>query len=464
LGERVATGELVSREASDLLIGCPNSTVDELREQLDAVTASDVTTITQQAFNSALLMVPEGCRAEWGGYAKPPQSDAPVAGTIHRSPERSDEHYVIIGPEGVSNVDPGLTVTVRYDDCVALLAYPDGERQLIGSNGSWADPTCCALKPDVTRRLDDAVPATLHVQMPAMTPEEWALRSHNRFAEAQGFPRLIDRLRRTAAAIAMVLAALAALFGCLAALVAIIENDLELFAFAAVLWGTTFALAAGAKLLLRHMSEGAPPTSDFPTLSDIPESPDLSPPITVDPAAMPLRVKLRRLRYAWRASAPASLVASAIPGGLGIWIAVEQRILEALLMPLIVFLVIVLPLVGMMWNAARGVVLAADSDGVWLRPVLGKDAAWLRWEAIESIYTARFVTQHMLCAKLRDPNAEKSFARLYAGIPGVNRIVKTWRWRSLRTNVFVPINYSDPDMDGVLATLRELAAGRASVE
>ncbi|PBC79876.1 putative Zn-dependent peptidase [Streptomyces sp. TLI_235] len=154
--------------AADLLLGLPVRSRDELRADLAAVTAEDVRTVAQQALGNGLLRVPAGHRADWAGYAAAPlHSAAAVEGKRHRSRE-SGGPDLVVGAGGVSLVHEGQAATVRYDACAAHLAWPDGGRRLIGTDGICVEiePACFAVDAHTLATIDAAVPQQTYVRMP----------------------------------------------------------------------------------------------------------------------------------------------------------------------------------------------------------------------------------------------------------------------------------------------------------
>jgi zinc protease len=159
--------------AVNLLTGLANLTVDELRAELNAVTVADVQRAAQQATTTALLMVPRGHTADWAGFAAAPMySDAAVAGTRYRSLEH-DDVSLVVGADGVSIVTTGGPATVRFDECAALLAWPDGARRLVGYDGITiaVEPTLYTIDAHGVAAIDAGVPATNLLWQPARDAE-----------------------------------------------------------------------------------------------------------------------------------------------------------------------------------------------------------------------------------------------------------------------------------------------------
>lgn len=148
--------------ALNLLIGHPAQHPDELQAEQDAVTVDDLAAVARLFWDDALAQVPdEGL--DWAGFVPAPEvSESEVTG--------SDYHHVnepgvalVIAAEGVSLRTPYGPVTVRYDDCVLMSAYPDGGRRLVGRDGFRV-----VVEPTLYRQLTpDIVAATIDARVPA---------------------------------------------------------------------------------------------------------------------------------------------------------------------------------------------------------------------------------------------------------------------------------------------------------
>ena len=160
-------------QALDLLTGQPTRTVDELRAELKTVTLADLHEVAQEVTASALLMVPDGTTADWAGFTEAPtRSTHTLPGTAYR--EREGDGELRVGIDGVSYVGPGGPLTVRYAECAALLAWPDGARRLIGFDAiaMQIEPTLFDLHPGAIGVIDQQVPADRRVPMPARPQEK----------------------------------------------------------------------------------------------------------------------------------------------------------------------------------------------------------------------------------------------------------------------------------------------------
>ncbi|MER7673136.1 insulinase family protein [Kitasatospora sp. NPDC096128] len=160
--------------ARNLLIGHPNPTDDQARAELLALTVEDMRRIAEEVTASALVMTPAGTRGEWAGlHPAPTTSPDRVAGRHWRSLVHQG-HALVVGDDGVSLISPHGQATVRYADCVAALASPDGARHLTGPDGMTVniEPTLFALPADVIARIDASLPCEVVVPLPARTPQQ----------------------------------------------------------------------------------------------------------------------------------------------------------------------------------------------------------------------------------------------------------------------------------------------------
>ncbi|GIF06441.1 M16 family metallopeptidase [Actinoplanes siamensis] len=172
LADADARGGRLPGHAFNLLSGQDLKDLDEAVAEVRAVTVDDVAGVAARAYDAGLLMVPSGARADWAGYAGAPAcSGTTVAGRLHQA-VRAPEQHLVSGPGGVSHVIGGEPSTVRYDDCVALLAWPDGARQLIGRDGIAVriEPAVFRDAAEVIRAVDARVPAGARIEMPARDP------------------------------------------------------------------------------------------------------------------------------------------------------------------------------------------------------------------------------------------------------------------------------------------------------
>ncbi|WP_107059405.1 M16 family metallopeptidase [Streptomyces sp. NRRL F-5126] len=167
---------LVVSRAMNALTGHESLAPAQWRAELEALTVGDVRDVARAWYSTSLLQAP-GRGADWAGFTEAPQFSVPesaVTGTRHRSIEDA-EWTLVIGEDGVGFNGPGDRVTtVRYADCAALVAYPDGGRLLTGLDGFLVavEPTMFA---NVTQSrialIDRSVPPAALVLMPMRDPE-----------------------------------------------------------------------------------------------------------------------------------------------------------------------------------------------------------------------------------------------------------------------------------------------------
>ncbi|MGC4771380.1 insulinase family protein [Micromonospora sp. DT44] len=159
--------------ALNVLTGEPNLSIDEHRAELKAVNLADLHEVAGEVMGSALLMVPRGLTADWAGFvAAPTHSTEILEGTGYSAKEGNAA--LRIGVHGVTLLQGDTPLTVRYADCAAMLAWPDGARQLIGADAIvlHIEPTMFHLHPAALPIIDAQVPADRHISMPARTPDE----------------------------------------------------------------------------------------------------------------------------------------------------------------------------------------------------------------------------------------------------------------------------------------------------
>ncbi|MCO8275772.1 insulinase family protein [Actinoplanes sp. TRM 88003] len=164
-------GARLPGQALNLLCGREVLEADEVIDGLRAVTAAEIAQVAAEAWEAGLLMTPH-TRADWAGFtAAPTHSETAVAGTSYRSRDTPDEK-LIVGAEGVSIVSDTNRVTVRFDDCVIMRAWPDGGRHLVGADGIvvFVEPTLYKGARDAVERLDASIPAAVRVEQPARDP------------------------------------------------------------------------------------------------------------------------------------------------------------------------------------------------------------------------------------------------------------------------------------------------------
>ena len=172
-----ADGARLPSIAFNLLTGRPVRSSDDLTRQLKEVTVESVHAVATTAHASSLLMTPRGRGADWAGFIRAePGLVGLLPGTSHRGLGGLDGQRLIVGAEGVSLVtgsgQSGQVVSVRYDRCAAMLAWPDGGRQLIGDDGVSLQLEPTVYEGATAELADAAVPVQSRIDLPARDPAE----------------------------------------------------------------------------------------------------------------------------------------------------------------------------------------------------------------------------------------------------------------------------------------------------
>jgi hypothetical protein len=253
----------------DLLVGRPVRGLDELRSELWAVTPEHLHAVALEAAGTALMQVPAGHSADWAGYtAAPTRSTYAVTGRRFAS-VGGDESALVVGDEGVSmtvRAKDGTekAVTVAYRACAAVLSWPDGGRQLIGTDGLIVEvePGLYGVDAHTMAAVDAAVPQSAVVWLPPRQqqpkPRPAAAAQGNGATSANGGQRPAPARRtgpQTAAVV--VFGLLAGLFAFLALAVTVFGHDPQTgtgvwLGLAGFMWGVTALLAWPAVRILRR--------------------------------------------------------------------------------------------------------------------------------------------------------------------------------------------------------------------
>jgi hypothetical protein len=168
--------QLADAVASDHLDGRTAPGPRAYRRALAEVTVEDVREVAEGFAASLLLGVP--AEATWREgvpllTGSTPQDRPP--GRSHRSREApADRRRLVVGDGAIHVGRRGRWQGVRLADVAAVLAAPDGRRELVGADG-WTmtlEPTMWREGDQVLARLDGAVPSERVVPMPVRSPEE----------------------------------------------------------------------------------------------------------------------------------------------------------------------------------------------------------------------------------------------------------------------------------------------------
>ncbi|MFF4212547.1 insulinase family protein [Streptomyces sp. NPDC001796] len=255
--------------AEDLLAGRSLRGLDELRSELWAVTPEHLHAVALEAAGTALMQVPAGHSADWAGYtAAPTRSAYAVTGRRFAS-VGGDGSALVFGDEGVSmtvRAKDGTenAVTVAYRACAAVLSWPDGGRQLIGTDGLVVEvePGLYGVDAHTMAAVDAAVPQSAVVwlpprqQQPKARPAAASQGNGETSANGEQRPAPARRTGRQTAAV-VVFGLLAGLFAFLALAVTVFGRDPqtstgEWLGIAGFMWGVTALLAWPAVRILRR--------------------------------------------------------------------------------------------------------------------------------------------------------------------------------------------------------------------
>ena len=172
--ERVASH--LPGQAIGLLLGRPVQRVADLGAELRAVTTRDVADVALAAWQDGLAMIPPGPGAEWAGFVRAPVASTSVVEGGGEHPQLEDPSVrLLVSNAGVSLVrgssPPG---TVLFDECVAVLAWPDGARRLIGPDGITVpvEPTLYAPVDGLVAFIDERTPPGVRIDRPSRDPAE----------------------------------------------------------------------------------------------------------------------------------------------------------------------------------------------------------------------------------------------------------------------------------------------------
>jgi predicted Zn-dependent peptidase len=174
LSEPDVLADSLPSHASNILAGAQNPTLEELRTEWTELREDGLQRVAAEALESTLAMVQVGSGLEWAGFEQAPRySSRAIIGTAYRS-ELDHSESLVIGRDGVSMVGPYGPATVRFAECAAALAWPDGARQLIGTDAIAVsiEPTITPVSAAALTAVDAAIPATVVVPLPERAPSD----------------------------------------------------------------------------------------------------------------------------------------------------------------------------------------------------------------------------------------------------------------------------------------------------
>lgn len=161
--------------AADLLFGRQISAEAALLDRLRTLTADDLHAAAAEALDSALLILPgHSLDAAAAGYA--PVSTGSAVTAIGYSYRGFDDPgtQLVVGALAVSLHSHGSIATVKYAECVAMQAWPDGARHLWDRDGFRVaiEPNFFDAPEGYLAPLDAAIPAECVVWQPARDPSQ----------------------------------------------------------------------------------------------------------------------------------------------------------------------------------------------------------------------------------------------------------------------------------------------------
>ena len=168
--------QLAEAAASDHLDGRPSLGPGSYRRALTEVTVEDVAEVAEAFSASLLLGVPDGAtRSEEVPLLSGSTPQDRPEGRSHRSLDAPvDRRRLVVGEGSVHVGGRGTWQGVSLGEVAAVLAAPDGRRQVVAADG-WTvtlEPTMWRGGDEAVARLDDAVPADRVVRLPERRQEE----------------------------------------------------------------------------------------------------------------------------------------------------------------------------------------------------------------------------------------------------------------------------------------------------
>jgi hypothetical protein len=129
----------LERVADDHLTGTPSRAPEHLEAELAALGPQHVAGFVTSMASSMLWSLPPGVVVP-GVASAPSTSETRIPGQRFE-PARGQvqSSYVQVSDEGLTWVWEGTdprSVSIRWDECAAVVAYPDGSRRVVGSDGS----------------------------------------------------------------------------------------------------------------------------------------------------------------------------------------------------------------------------------------------------------------------------------------------------------------------------------------
>lgn len=184
-------------------------------------------------------------------------------------------------------------------------------------------------------------------------------------------------------------------------------------------------------------------------------------------AGMPVVAHRLAMRYGITIALALFPILFVVFAGVGLRHAIANGNLLALAVLAPISVVVTLSVAVVKAWRSRGPVLAADADGLWLRPEEeSRVSAWLPWYMIESVVIQRFLGFRLLCVVPRDRSYESWFANPMALRTKDSRLGQ-WIIRVLRAPpgaISAVVSATSVRPSEMAERLRELAGGRCRIE
>jgi zinc protease len=166
----------VCYQAVNELYGRPFQQPAEQAATLSALTAGEVAAVFRQARGTAIMALPSYCSPPDGFALLEPDGGEPVTGRTHRFVVPFSRRRLVAAEEGLTLIDKDGRVTVRFDDCVAVLAWSDGAHVLLGDHGASIlfAPQAFRGGPEVASLIGRRVPRDRWVPMDDLEPSPLA--------------------------------------------------------------------------------------------------------------------------------------------------------------------------------------------------------------------------------------------------------------------------------------------------
>jgi hypothetical protein len=126
-------------EMAQELVGAANPPLEDVMIELRQSTPADLAKELEEAIQTGLMIVPEGLTVSGRFQPIPPWSEERLDGrTLKlRGSASARPTRLIVAPEGITMViDSTRVLTIRYDQCAALLTWTDGSRTFVANDGS----------------------------------------------------------------------------------------------------------------------------------------------------------------------------------------------------------------------------------------------------------------------------------------------------------------------------------------